>query len=128
MNKPPTLIFAYRAKSGIFNTITHTMHKVLSPATYECRLCQVTFSAVGMLRPWKEFLESRPEAKVFYHRREFAAEFPGITAELPLILKMEPDQSLPRILMDHDDIENCEDVDELIHRLAQILEAPAEKK
>ena len=124
--QPTTLIFAYRADRGIFNTITHTMHRVFSPATYECRLCQFTFSAVGMLKPWKNYLESRPEAKIFYHRREFRKDFPKITAELPLILKMEPGDSLPRILMDRDDIESCKDVDELMHRLKQAHDAPSE--
>ena len=124
--EPATLILAYRAERGVFNTITHTMHRVFSPATYECRLCQFTFSAVGMLRPWKSFLESRPEAKIFYHRREFEEDFPEITAELPLILKMEPGDSLPRILMDRHDIESCEDVDELMHRLEQALDVPVE--
>ena len=124
--QPTTLIFAYRADRGIFNTITHTMHRVFSPATYECRLCQFTFSAVGMLKPWKNYLESRPEAKIFYHRREFRKDFPKITAELPLILKMEPDNSHPRILMDRDDIEGYEDVDELMHRLEQALDFPVE--
>jgi len=73
--KNSTLIFVYRAERGIFNSLSHTMHRVFSPATYECRLCQITFSAVGMLHPWKEFLESRPEAKLFYHRKEFTADY-----------------------------------------------------
>ena len=121
---PATLILAYRAQRGVFNTINHTMHRVFSPATYECRLCQFTFSAIGMLRPWKNFLESRPEAKIFYHRREFTEDFPEITAELPLILKMEPGDSQPRILMDRDDIESCDDVDELMDRLERALDSP----
>ena len=93
------------------------MHRVFSPATYECRLCQITFSAVGMLRPWKDFLESRPEAKRFYHRKEFAAAYPQVTAELPLILKTDPDSLSPEILLSREEIENCADVDELIEKL-----------
>lgn len=118
----PALIIAYRAEKGIFNTISHTMHRVFSPATYECRLCQFTFSAIGMLHPWKEFLESRPGAKLFYHRKEFEEDFPNITAELPLILRMTADDTEPQILFDKKDIEDCADVLELIERLERILQ------
>lgn len=118
----PTLIFAYRAKSGIFNTISHTMHRVFSPDTYECRLCQFTFSVIGMLRPWKNFLESRPEAKIFYHRKEFSKNFPNVTAELPLILMMKANDLEPQILLNHSGIESCADIEELIHKLECALE------
>ena len=121
MTDQPTLVFAYRAEKGIFNTISHTMHRVFSPATYECRLCQFTFSAIGMLRPWKEFLESRPEAKLFYHRKEFEEDFANIAAELPLILKMEPDDSAPEILLDRAGIESCNDILDLIDKLEHLL-------
>jgi len=115
--KNSTLIFVYRAERGIFNSLSHTMHRVFSPATYECRLCQITFSAVGMLHPWKEFLESRPEAKLFYHRKEFTADYPQVTSEPPLILKADPDSLSPEILFGCQEIENCADVDELIDQL-----------
>jgi hypothetical protein len=39
-----TLIFVYRADRRIFNTVSHTMHRLFSPETYECPLCQITFS------------------------------------------------------------------------------------
>ena len=123
MTDQPTLVFAYRAEKGIFNTISHTMHRVFSPATYECRLCQFTFSAVGMLRPWKDFLDSRTEAKVFYHRNEFYEDFPNITVELPLILRVDADDSEPKILLDRSGIESCDDVLDLIGRLEQLLGA-----
>lgn len=118
-----TLIFAYRAEQGIFNSLSHTMHRIFSPATYECRLCQITFSAVGMLRPWKDFLDSRTESKRFYHRKEFAAAYPQVTAELPLILKTGPDSLSPEILLGRQEIENCDDVDELIEKLIVKLDA-----
>ena len=103
------------------------MHRVFSPATYECRLCQFTFSAVGMLRPWKDFLESRPEAKVFYHRKKFREDFPTVQADLPLILKMDTDDTEPGILLDRADIENCGDVLELIDKLERLVGAIDDK-
>lgn len=117
----PTLIFVYRAERGLFNTLSHTMHRVFSPETYECRLCQFTFSAVGMLRPWKEFLESRPEAKMFYHRKEFRAAFPEVKAELPLILESNPTSNKVRLLLDRSAIESCSELEELIEILERKL-------
>ena len=120
--KQPTLIFAYRAERGFFNTLSHTMHRVFSPETYECRLCQFTFSAVGMLRPWKEFLESRPEAKIFYHRKEFQAAFPEVKEELPLILESNPNSNKVRVLLDRSAIESCSELEELIESLERKLD------
>lgn len=123
-----TLIFVYRAERGIFNAVSHTMHRVLSPETYECRLCQFTFSAVGMLRPWKDFLDSRPEAKLFYHRKEFESAYPTIKEELPLILRMEAGKPELEILLGRSEIENCANVDELIDKLTLLLgKGPPEK-
>ncbi len=122
MNKTPTLIFVYRADRGFFNTISHTMHRIFSPETYECRFCQFTSSAFGMLRPWKDFLGSRPEAKIFYHRRGFEAAYPDVTSELPLILRDYSTGSQPEILLDRSDIEKCRDLNDLIEKLERALE------
>jgi hypothetical protein len=121
-----TLIFAYRAERGIFNALSHTMHRVFSPATYKCRLCQITFSAVGMLHPWKAFLESRPEAKLFYHRKEFTADFPEMTEEPPLILASRQGDPRPQVLLYQADIESCADLNELILKLEHALASSIE--
>lgn len=122
MKKTPTLIFVYRADRGFYNTISHTMHRIFSPETYECRFCQFTSSAFGMLRPWKDFLESRPEEKIFYHRREFEAAYPDITSELPLILRDYQTGTQPEVLLDRSDIERCRDLNDLMEKLERALE------
>lgn len=127
-DKATTLIFVYRADRGFFNTISHTMHRVFSPHTYECRLCQITSSAVGLLRPWKGFLDSRPEAKAFYHRKEFEAAYPDINAELPIILETTSADPKPEVLLNKNDIESCRDLDDLIEKLEQALEDASTSK
>jgi len=121
-----TLIFVYRAERGIFNTLSHTMHRVFSPATYECRLCQFTSSAFGMLRLWKEYLETRSEAKVFYHRKEFTADFPEMTEDPPLILASRQGDPRPQVLLYQADIESCADLNELILKLEHALASSSE--
>ncbi|MGZ0655484.1 hypothetical protein ACWPKO_12255 [Coraliomargarita sp. W4R53] len=121
MSKESNLIFVYRADRGFYNTLSHTMHRVFSPASYECRLCQFTSSAFGMLQSWKAFIESRPEAKVFYHRKEFEAAHPEIKDELPLILLQQPGEARPHPLLDRSAIESCCDLSELIQKLESTL-------
>ncbi len=116
------LIFVYRAERGIFNTISHSMHRVFSPATYECRLCQFTSSAFGMLKLWKTYLESRPETKLFYHRKEFEATWPDIGEEPPLILESFSPLEQPRVLLGRHDIESCRNPQDLIQKLDRALE------
>ena len=33
-----SIVFVYNADSGLFNMVTDTAHKMLSPDTYECNL------------------------------------------------------------------------------------------
>lgn len=115
------LIFVYRADRGLYNAISHTMHRVFSPQTYECRLCFFTTSPFGKLREWKNYLNARPEKKTFYHRREFSIAYPNITDELPLILLQQAGETQPQPLLNRYDIESCSDLSELIQKLESAL-------
>ena len=66
--------------------LADALHKAISPATYPCSLCAVTYGAVSMRGAWRSFLESLPNARRFYHRDDFAADFPGFEVALPAIL------------------------------------------
>lgn len=79
------LIFVYNADGGVFNSVMDAAHKLISPATYPCSLCAITYGAVGMRREWKAYLQAMPQDMVFYHRDEFASQWPGVTAKLPAI-------------------------------------------
>ena len=35
-----SLLIVYNADSGFFNTIAASVHKLVSPQTYECALCK----------------------------------------------------------------------------------------
>jgi hypothetical protein len=36
------LLFVYAGDSGAVNGLVHYVHKIVSPATYECHLCALT--------------------------------------------------------------------------------------
>ncbi|SCY35267.1 hypothetical protein SAMN05192588_2433 [Nonlabens sp. Hel1_33_55] len=52
------LIFVYNANSGKLNAWLDTAHKIVSPSTYKCRLCDLTFDAFKENVEWSRFRES----------------------------------------------------------------------
>ena len=68
------LIFIYNADSGLKNLIVDIAHKVFSPSTYDCKLCDITFGAFTENKDWKNFrqnLESENIELEFLHKDEF---------------------------------------------------------
>ena len=84
------LVFVYNADDGVFSAVTDTIHKVLSPSTYQCQLCQITYGLTTMHKDWRRFLEGIDAEKEFLHRNEFIDKYPESTAELPAIFKETP--------------------------------------
>ncbi len=69
------LIFVYNADSGVRNAILDSMHKVFSPSTYECNLCDITFGIVSENKIWKEFRQNSELDMEFLHKDEFARKY-----------------------------------------------------
>ena len=65
------LIFVYNADSGRFNALQDSLHKLISPSTYSCRLCQLTHSFFSEKGEWRNFVDSLDAECVFLHRDEF---------------------------------------------------------
>ncbi len=85
------LIFVYNAKGGFWNGAMDSAHKILSPKTYDCQLCSVTFGTFGMKKEWGKYLDSLKDVGIeieFLHKDE--KEQMGIVVnELPAILFVE---------------------------------------
>jgi hypothetical protein len=80
------LIFVYNANAGIAAGIMDSIHKTLSPGTYPCDLCAITYGAIRMKPEWKAWLQNQPFTAVFHHRPDFRAAYPTVDVELPTIL------------------------------------------
>ncbi|WP_372944613.1 GTPase [Muriicola sp.] len=65
------LLFVYNADSGLGNILLDAAHKVLNPATYNCRLCELTYGAFREKRSWKAFREESNLTMEFLHKDEF---------------------------------------------------------
>ncbi|MEM6782184.1 MAG: hypothetical protein AAF624_00420 [Bacteroidota bacterium] len=122
------LVLVYNADSGLFNAATDTVHKLLSPGTYECRLCQFTYGAFTMRRAWRDYLDRLGLPLVFLHRNEFTHAYPTLAdLRLPVILTDDgPDEAAPSVLLDAAAIDTCTDLDTLIAATDAALVARSE--
>jgi hypothetical protein len=70
------IMFVYNANAGFVSQIFDYAHKIVSPKTYPCSLCQLTYGNFGMEKKWKEFVTNLPFQPVFYHKEEFKNLYP----------------------------------------------------
>ncbi len=149
------LIFVYNADSGLINTLIDIGHKALSPQTYQCNLCGLTFGLVSEHKQWKQFREESSKEMEFLHRDEFeqkyarkleregcrrSAERPcgiynpqrnalrGISnhaVEYPVILKKENNDL--SVVITPTELNQIKTLDELIERVKIVSKMPASK-
>ena len=77
------LVFVYNADSGVFHAFGDYVHKIVTPATYPCKLCAITYGMGGMKNDWKKFVESRELPVKFLHKDEFAEQYPDKKEDFP---------------------------------------------
>ena len=66
--------------------MTCSRHKAISPQTYECNLCGLTFGVVSEHKQWKKFRETSNTEMEFLHRDEFEKKYQQ-KFKYPVILK-----------------------------------------
>ena len=106
------LIFVYNADSGLVNTLMDIGHKAISPQTYECNLCDLTFGMFREHKKWKEFREKSDMEMEFLHRDEFEQKY-GKKFEYPLILK----QDELSVMISSAKLNQIQTLDELISKV-----------
>jgi hypothetical protein len=99
------LIFVYNANSSLFSTVTDFAHKILSPSTYQCQLCALTYGNFGMKQEWKSFIEGLSLTTSFLHKDEFEKKY-ETKAALPAIF-LSKEESVEELITKHE-IENCQ--------------------
>lgn len=116
----PTLVFVYHADEGWGAAMFDAAHKILSPATYGCSLCTITYGAVAMKREWRTWIESQANPPQFFHKQDFARAYPAFAGHgLPAIYA-ESDGAL-MLLMDDAAIREAGSVSGLIAALENRL-------
>jgi len=113
------LIFVYNAQSGILNAAVDAIHKIVSPETYPCDLCALTYGALGERREWRRYREQSPHEMVFYHKDEFEEAY-GQRLPYPLVLCDDDGRLTP--LITKEDFQEMQTLAELLDWLEPLQE------
>ncbi|MEX1027084.1 MAG: GTPase [Candidatus Paceibacterota bacterium] len=121
------LLFVYNANSGILSSLKDTVHKAVSPDTYQCNLCKVTFGAVSMKEEWKAFVDSLQYDVAFLHSDEFYERYPDKKNEpLPALFAIINDEI--EVLLSAKAINETRTVKDLITAVSSSLEGADKNK
>lgn len=84
------IIFVYNANSSIFSQLGDLVHKTISPKTYGCNLCGLTYSGINQKNEWKTFINTLPIKAEFLHKDEFRKKYPKYAMTFyPAVFKKE---------------------------------------
>lgn len=114
------LVLVYNADAGIVAAMLDSVHKLVSPATYPCSLCAVTYGPLAMRARWRDYLLALQLPVEFRHRPDFRAAYPAAAdIDLPLI-------GLARggdieVLLSARDLDDLRDLDALVAALDRRL-------
>ena len=104
------IVFVYNADSGLFNALSDSAHKIFSPETYNCNLCAITHSALGMKTEWKKFLNTFDAPLEFLHRDELKEKY-AIKVPLPAIF-LKSGEGM-KLIIESEQINACKDIEDL---------------
>ena len=109
------LIFVYNADSGISNAVKDCLHKLFSPKTYPCKLCDLTYGVFSERTTWKKFRKSSTAEMIFLHADEFYTQYRSKFLpkyEFPIVL-IQYNSDL-EIFLDKGTMDECENLDAFI--------------
>lgn len=113
------LVFVYNAEAGLVHGFMDSIHKIVSPSTYACDLCAITYGLTAMNPKWRTWLSELDVPTEFFHRTDFRKAWPDARIALPAIL-LEGGHSLTPVI-DADSFADIKDVDRLISVLEDRL-------
>jgi len=114
------LLIVYNADEGWSASLMDAVHKVIKPSTYQCSLCMIDHGALTIRKPWKKWLESRPEEKEFFHKQDFERAYPA-QAGTPLPVIMLDRSGEVEMLLDNKTLDELGEVDNLIAAMEKAL-------
>lgn len=117
-----TLILVYNADGGLLNAARDAVHKLVSPATYPCSLCALTYGAVSMRGAWRTFLARLGMPVMFLYRDEFREDLDARDLPLPVIL-VGGETNPPEVLVSAAELDGLPDLPALIALVEARLKA-----
>lgn len=114
------LIFVYNANSGLFSRLTDFTHKMVSPSTYACNLCALTYGNFTVKEEWRSFIESLPLDTVFMYQDQFERKY-DLKADLPAVY-LATDHSMSEVISRRE-ISDCKNLRQLKELVQKNMEA-----
>ena len=112
------LYFIYNANNDFVSIISDFIHKEISPKTYPCELCSLSYGTFTKKDKWKEFLnELNYEYSFVYKNEDHGLEFDE--KKLPMIIIKSNEET--QILVTKKELRNCNNVEALINLIKHKL-------
>ena len=115
------LLFVYNADSGLFNTALDIAHKIFSPSTYQCKLCELTHGHFQIRKQWQQFVQALPVNIVYCHKDEYEENNPS--AENYPFVMIQVNNNSPEVFVSAAGLGNCESLESFIDLLRERLKS-----
>lgn len=109
------LIFVYNAKGDIVHKAIDYAHKIISPKTYQCHLCALTYHHFGVKEAWEKFVNSVDEKIEFMHIGDFEKQYKK-KSEYPAVFRKE---DVLEEIITSTEINTCDSLDQLIQLVSK---------
>ena len=114
------LIFVYNSDGTVASLIKDVVHKLISPETYPCNLCRLTYPLTSTQVEWRKFIELLPHEVVFLHRDEFREQYPVLkNVQLPAVFRAGASEL--QLIISHIEINKAKNLSELIEVVRKSL-------
>ena len=117
-DNPGELIFIYNAKSGLVNELIDFAHKIVSPSTYNCNLCAISYGNFSMKKKWSDYISSLPISSTFTYKDK-VSKYGYENIKLPSIIFR--DNSKSNVIISNEEINKLKKIDQLINILSDRL-------
>ena len=117
ISSPKKIIFIYNASDNFSSVMFDFIHKIISPNTYQCSLCKITYGNFKKYDEWERYIESIPYQVEFLYKNNYKDYHKDLKVEEFPIALIQNEDSYQTILLKKD-FDSCNDLKELI----QIIE------
>ena len=96
---PRRLVFVYNEDATPGALLMGLVHRLTSPETYPCRLCDLTYGRLLKKSEWRDFVSRLPLPSRFHLRNTFLRKFPSQAAgRFPAVLVEMEDGTLVELI------------------------------
>ncbi len=113
------LVFVYNAETGLFNKLTDFAHKFVSPETYACNLCALTYGRFTMQKEWADYVKQLPMPVELSYRNEW--RFAPVRDTYPLVA-LQTGENQIEVLLGAEELNQMRSLKQLKHRLDEALQ------